>query len=255
MIRNDIERRRYEEEVEGLRRELEGTPADQRDEIARNVENGLRMRISDLEERIAEYDRLKEGQVPVFEGESLDDLGEVIIKARISRGWSQADLARALGMEPQQVQRYERNDWQKISLWRLQEVAEVLDLSVNIRGRLNGHEVNYVRIADAPQPKWYRHHAREAQGLGLSGFQVAARSWDLIGDDRNLGHEEAAGHHLVRLAHAGGVTGAMNTASLRQGFQTDERGGIGYARLGGVSKAFGSRLMPSQGLVSQGSHG
>lgn len=255
MIRNEIERRRFEEEIEGLRHELEGLPADQQDEIASSVENGLRMRISDLEERIAEYDHLKEGHVPVFEGESLDDLGEVIIKARISRGWSQADLARALGMEPQQVQRYERNDWQKISLWRLQEVAEVLDLSVNIRGRLNGHEVNYVRVADAPQPEWYLRHAREAQGLGLSEFQVAARSWGLIDDDRNLGNEEAAARNMVRLAYAGGVAGAMNTAFNRQVFQTDERKGIGYAPLKEISKAFGTRPMPGTGLVSQGSHG
>ena len=41
-----------------------------------------------------------------------------------------------MGMTQQQVQRYERDGWQKISLWRLAEAAEALGLDVNIRARL-----------------------------------------------------------------------------------------------------------------------
>ena len=40
----------------------------------------------------------------------MDEFGEVVTKARIARGWSQADLARVLGIKPQQVQRYESVD-------------------------------------------------------------------------------------------------------------------------------------------------
>jgi hypothetical protein len=39
-------------------------------------------------------------------------------------------------MTQQQIQRYERDGWQKISLWRLAEAAGALGLDVNICARL-----------------------------------------------------------------------------------------------------------------------
>lgn len=136
-IRSESERRRAEEQVEYLQSELEKIPvSEQGDEVTIGVINGLHMQISDIEKQLAEYDRLKEGLEPILAASSFDDIGELIIKARILRGWSQADLAKALDMEPQQVQRYERNDWQKISLWRLQEVVEALGLRFDIRAYL-----------------------------------------------------------------------------------------------------------------------
>lgn len=144
-IRSESERRRAEGQVEYLRSELEKIPAsEQEDEVTAGVVNGLHMHISDIEGELAEYDRLKKGLETVLSADSFDDIGELVIKARISRGWSQADLAKALDMEPQQVQRYERNDWQKISLWRLQEVVEALNLDIAIHARLRGHETQEV---------------------------------------------------------------------------------------------------------------
>jgi hypothetical protein len=137
VIRSESERRRSEEQVAYLRSELDKIPApEQENEVTASVINGLRMQISDIENELAEYDRLKNGLQTVLTANSFDDIGELVIKARIARGWSQADLARELEMEPQQVQRYERNDWQKISLWRLQEVVEALKLRCQIHAYL-----------------------------------------------------------------------------------------------------------------------
>jgi transcriptional regulator with XRE-family HTH domain len=102
--------------------------------------SALRVQIAIIEEELAEYEYLKEGLTKVFEANSLDELGELVTRARIARGWSQAELAKILEMEPQQIQRYERNDWQKISLWRLQEVVEALELDVAIHARSHDHE-------------------------------------------------------------------------------------------------------------------
>ncbi len=40
-------------------------------------------------------------------------------------------------MTQQQVARYERDGWQKISVWRLAEAADALGLDVSIRARLS----------------------------------------------------------------------------------------------------------------------
>lgn len=233
MIRNDTERRRSQEELECLQHELESIIPDQQDDISKSVESGLSMRVSDIEDRIAEYDRLNEGQVSIFEGESLDDLGEVIIKARIRRGWSQAELARALDMEPQQVQRYERNDWQKISLWRLQEVAEILSLHVSIRGRLSGHEVDY------PTPfVRYLHNTWDAQGLG----QLETHSWGHVG-------EGVVGLHMGGHALIGIEPSIMTSALHPQIYRTDESGDIGYEPPEKSQGVLGKKLL------LQGDHG
>lgn len=140
MIRNEIERRNAEKDLAYLRTELEERADADRDDAAHEVAEALRIKAADVEAAIREYDDLKAGRVPVAKAESLDGLGELLVKARISKGWSQADLARVLEMEPQQIQRYERNDWQKASLWRLQEAAEALELNMALRVKLAEQE-------------------------------------------------------------------------------------------------------------------
>ena len=98
--------------------------------------DALRMQIKDLERDISEYEDLKEGRLLSFGAENLDSLGELLTKARIARGLTQAELGELLGMTQQQVQRYERDGWQKISLWRLAEAADALGLDLSIRARL-----------------------------------------------------------------------------------------------------------------------
>ena len=96
----------------------------------------LRMQIEDLEREISEYEGLKEGRLLSFGVENLDTLGELLTKARIACGLTQEELGEILGMTKQQVQRYERDGWQKISLWRLAEAADALGLDLSIRARL-----------------------------------------------------------------------------------------------------------------------
>ena len=69
----------------------------------------LRMQIEDLEREISEYEGLKEGRLLSFGVENLDTLGELLAKARIACGLTQAELGEILGMTQQQVQRYERD--------------------------------------------------------------------------------------------------------------------------------------------------
>jgi DNA-binding XRE family transcriptional regulator len=140
MIRNEKEYRHSKERLTELEAELQklsgGRYSAQRDEVASAVIDALRMQIEDLEREISEYEDLKEGRLLSFGAENLDTLGELLIKARIACGLTQADLGELLGMTQQQVQRYERDGWQKISLWRLAEAADALGLDLSIRARL-----------------------------------------------------------------------------------------------------------------------
>jgi HTH-type transcriptional regulator/antitoxin HigA len=139
VIRNDKEYRHSKERLSELEAELRGLSSRRSaewGEVAPAVIDALRMQIEDIEREISEYEDLKEGRLLSFGADHLDSLGELIIKARIARGLTQAELGELLGMTQQQVQRYERDGWQKISLWRLAEIADALGLHLSVRARL-----------------------------------------------------------------------------------------------------------------------
>lgn len=54
----------------------------------------------------------------------------MLVKALIARGWTQRQLAEAVGMAEQQIQRYEANDYRSTSLARLCGIATVAVVSL-----------------------------------------------------------------------------------------------------------------------------
>jgi HTH-type transcriptional regulator/antitoxin HigA len=144
MLRNDKEYRHSKNQLSELGADLQrlssvGRSAE-RDVVSSAVVDALRMQIEDLEREISEYEDLREGRLLSFGADDLNTLGELLIKARTACGLTQAELGELLGMSQQQVQRYERDGWQKISLWRLAEAAGALGLDVNIRARLSASD-------------------------------------------------------------------------------------------------------------------
>lgn len=83
--------------------------------------------IDDLSADIAQYEDARDGRKQTFELRDLDGLGEAIIKARISRGWTHRQLAEQVGVTEQQVQKDEARDYEKAGLARLAEILDVLD--------------------------------------------------------------------------------------------------------------------------------
>jgi HTH-type transcriptional regulator/antitoxin HigA len=123
MLHNEVEYRNAKKRLDDLQSEIDkrslAVEREAHQQTTPAVIESLRMKIGDVERELEEYEELK---------------------ARIAKGWSQTDLAEALETHPQQVQRYERNDWQKISLWRLQEIVEVLDLHLKISAYIDRRE-------------------------------------------------------------------------------------------------------------------
>jgi ribosome-binding protein aMBF1 (putative translation factor) len=84
-----------------------------------------------LRTEIAEYEHLRSGAVTTITASTVLGIAELLIKARIARGWSQTQLAAALGMAVQQIQRYEATNYASASLARLSDIATALNIEIN----------------------------------------------------------------------------------------------------------------------------
>ena len=83
-----------------------------------------------LSDQVREYEQLLSGDYVVFDVENLADLPKALIRARISLGLTQKDLAERLGMKEQQIQRYENTEYTSASFSKLVSVVEALDLKI-----------------------------------------------------------------------------------------------------------------------------
>ena len=72
----------------------------------------------------------------MLQGESLADLAALLVKARIARRWTQRQLADALGIAEQQMQRYEATGYRSASLARIGDVADALNLTITEEAHL-----------------------------------------------------------------------------------------------------------------------
>jgi ribosome-binding protein aMBF1 (putative translation factor) len=61
----------------------------------------------ELRDQLAEYEALRRGDVLLLELDSLAELPDALIRARVAAGLTQAELARRLGLKKQQLQRHE----------------------------------------------------------------------------------------------------------------------------------------------------
>jgi DNA-binding Xre family transcriptional regulator len=102
--------------------------------------NGIRFLMAELEAEIGEYEKLRDGQVSALPLSSmLEELPSALVRARIARGWTHRDLARALRITEQQVQKDESGGYEKASLARLRRVAEALGVRLAGEARLEHH--------------------------------------------------------------------------------------------------------------------
>ena len=81
--------------------------------------------------QLHEYEALKSGTVEVLKASTLEDLPSILIRARIAKRLSQRQLAEALGLKEQQIQRYEAEEYASANLQRLTEVANALSLNIS----------------------------------------------------------------------------------------------------------------------------
>ncbi len=94
--------------------------------IAKAQKEAVESQLADLRSELREYESLKAGEFPIDDLKVVSGLPSMLIKARISRGMSQKDLAERIGLKEQQIQRYEATDYSSASLSRIREVVSGL---------------------------------------------------------------------------------------------------------------------------------
>ena len=166
---------------------------------------GLKSQIAEIEADITQYGLLKAGEISFAKSYSLDTLPGVLIQARIAAGMSQSDLARALGLKPQQVQRYETTEYMSASLSRLVEVANILNVhTTGLFDTETNHGGSVFSWGDVDDVVWQQFPARE----------MAKRQWfdmprgaDLIERAKSY-FLEAAGPQFVTALRRKKIRGA-----------------------------------------------
>ena len=101
--------------------------------LQKAAREGLESQLQELREQLEKYEALCAGKETSFVFDSLTSLPEVLIKARIARGFTQKQLADALNLPEQQVQRYEATLYKGAALDRIEAVAKALGLRETVR--------------------------------------------------------------------------------------------------------------------------
>ncbi|MBW8002657.1 MAG: helix-turn-helix domain-containing protein [Planctomycetes bacterium] len=99
--------------------------------LAKAELDALQSEYENLSLQLKEYETLKSGTVEIFEASNLEELPSILIRARIAKGFSQRQLANALSLKEQQIQRYEAEEYASANLRRLAEVAKALSLNIS----------------------------------------------------------------------------------------------------------------------------
>jgi HTH-type transcriptional regulator/antitoxin HigA len=141
MITNEKQYRSTKASIEklaGAFAAIEAPTSDFPEVFAKAQRSALRSQIDELKEELRFYEDLRAGKISEFSAESLHDLPDILIQARIARGMSQKDLGDFLGVAEQQIQRYESDRYRMASLDRLTEVADALNVRIVERAQLVG---------------------------------------------------------------------------------------------------------------------
>jgi HTH-type transcriptional regulator/antitoxin HigA len=128
MIKNDAQKKRTEAQLEGFRSALVRAQEEMSGQRLAAVAGSYQGMIQQLQDELQEYEDLRRGELKLPEVERLDQVAPFITRIRISKGISQTELARRLGVSKQVISRYEESDYQAVSIARLQEILDAVGI-------------------------------------------------------------------------------------------------------------------------------
>lgn len=129
MIKNEKQYKVAKNQITKLKAALDAsinTTMEMPKEIYEVMIEGIQLQIEESEREIAEFESLSKASN--LSASSMKDIGQLLIKARIARGYTQAELAGKINRTQQQIQQYEATDYKSASLSKLFEVAQALGI-------------------------------------------------------------------------------------------------------------------------------
>lgn len=99
--------------------------------LGKALRDATESQIADLKKEIREYEDLCQQKIQRIRMNSIVELGECLVKGRLFRGYTQAQLADRLNMHAQQIQRYEASRYESARLTRIVDVMEALDITLD----------------------------------------------------------------------------------------------------------------------------
>ena len=87
----------------------------------------------DIEAEINEYETLKNGKSTTLKERSIADLPSMIIEYKIAQHLTHKEFSKLLGIKEQQLQRYESENFQKVSFQNLIKFINFLDMDLKVK--------------------------------------------------------------------------------------------------------------------------
>lgn len=115
--------------------------------------DALRSEAEVLRGQLDEYERLRAGHVKQRTLDSLAELPRAIIEARIAARVTQKGLADRLGVAEQQVQRWEADEYEGVSVQRMQEIANALGATITQKVRFTTGSQRHPSGSGAARPR------------------------------------------------------------------------------------------------------
>tara|TARA_R110002049_G_scaffold12487_5_gene55834 strand:- start:2221 stop:3522 length:1302 start_codon:yes stop_codon:yes gene_type:complete len=97
-------------------------------EVLEGVRKSLVAERQELIDSLEAYRAARSGDIKALKARAGSDLGALLVAARVTKGWTQKELARRLFLPEQQIQRYEAERYRSISLSGLLRVARTLGI-------------------------------------------------------------------------------------------------------------------------------
>lgn len=169
--------------------------------------NGYRRALTtqrqDIQATLESYEKAKSGDYSDFIKRAGNDIGALLIVARVIKGFSQKDLARLVGLKEQQIQRYEADRYRSITLSGFRRIAQAL--GVQLKGTFSEVEPLISKYSSVEIKKIVS-HAKENNWF-------EALSSDSEGEDQQEPIQRFISDHLIRYG---------SPALLRTGLNVDD---------------------------------
>jgi predicted XRE-type DNA-binding protein len=134
MIKNDKQYKITKKRLKELNDKLEPyhkKTLQPKDEL---IVNSLTRQKNQFKVEIKKYENLKNKSLSIFKLRNLDMLPHVLIEYKISKGFSQKEFAKVLGIKEQQLQRYESDDFRSVSFSKLLNFIELAGITIQVKG-------------------------------------------------------------------------------------------------------------------------